>query len=140
MKKNELKQLADDRIADVQVLLDSKGWSAAYYLAGYATECALKACVLSYVEKNSDVIFREKKYSENCWTHKIDTLLELADLMTLRDQESASNPAFLLNWQTAKDWNPETRYRQVLEPEARKLFEAITDSNHGVLQWIKARW
>ena len=140
MKKTELQQLADDRIADAQVLLGAQRWFAAYYLAGYATECALKACVLTYVEKNSDVIFRERKYSENCWTHKVDTLLELADLKTLRDQDSAVNPAFVPNWQTAKDWNPESRYRQITELEARKLFDAITDSNHGVLQWIKAHW
>ena len=140
MKKNELQQLADDRIADAQALLDAKRWSAAYYLAGYATECALKACVLSYVEKNSDVIFREKKYSENCWTHKIDTLLELADLKALRDQENAANPPFGPNWQTARDWQPESRYDQISESEARKLFEAITDSTYGVLPWIKAHW
>ena len=140
MKKSELQQLADDRIIDAQSLLDAKRWSAAYYLAGYAAECALKACVLSYVEKNPDVIFREKRYSEQCWTHKIDSLLELADLTADRDQKFAANPAFFLNWQTATDWNPESRYLQLAEVDARSLFEAITNSNHGVLQWIKAHW
>ncbi len=29
---------------DAEVLLDAGQWSGAYYLAGYAVECGLKAC------------------------------------------------------------------------------------------------
>ncbi len=35
-------------------------------MAGYAVECGLKACVVVYVRKNANVIFREKKFSEKC--------------------------------------------------------------------------
>ena len=140
MNKSELQQLVDDRVIDAQALLDAKRWSAAYYLAGYAAECALKACVLSYVEENSDVIFREKRYSDRCWTHDLESLLDLANLKAARDSESATNTQFGENWLTATDWNPESRYRATSEAKAKELFDAITNSTRGVLQWIKAHW
>jgi hypothetical protein len=41
----DFQRLANDRIADARALLAAKRWSAAYYLAGYAVEAALKACI-----------------------------------------------------------------------------------------------
>ena len=54
-----------------QHLLSAGRWSRAYYLAGYAVECGLKACVLAYVERTC-VIFLDKKFSEKCWTHDVE--------------------------------------------------------------------
>jgi hypothetical protein len=45
MNRAELQRLAKERISDAKVLLAARHWSAAYYLAGYAVECALKACI-----------------------------------------------------------------------------------------------
>jgi hypothetical protein len=42
VNKDELRQLAQDRILDAKALLAARRWSGAYYLAGYAVECALK--------------------------------------------------------------------------------------------------
>ena len=100
----------------------------------------MKACVLVFVEKNPDVVFREKKYSESCWTHKIEDLLNLAGLKAARDAEVSVNQVFGLNWQKAKDWDPQTRYRQVSQFEAEKLLDALREANNGVLQWIKVHW
>jgi hypothetical protein len=67
------RQLAEDRVVDADVLLDRNRWSASYHLIGYAVERGLKACILAYVENgNADVIFRERRFSENCWTHTIE--------------------------------------------------------------------
>jgi len=38
----------DERIEDATALLAASRWSGAYYLTGYALECALKSCVLAY--------------------------------------------------------------------------------------------
>ncbi len=40
VNRAELQQLAEDRILDAQALLAVNRWSGAYYLAGYAVECA----------------------------------------------------------------------------------------------------
>jgi hypothetical protein len=39
--------MAGERVRDAAALLKARRWSAAYYLAGYAAECGLKACVVS---------------------------------------------------------------------------------------------
>src|SRR5437764_991419 len=79
MNRAELQQLAQERIRDAKVLLAAKQWSAAYYLAGYAVECALKSCILAFIERTG-FIFVEKKYAEQCWTHDLEVLLKLAGL------------------------------------------------------------
>ena len=45
MNRTDLQLLADDRLADAEILLANGRFGAAYYLAGYAVECALKACI-----------------------------------------------------------------------------------------------
>ena len=140
MNRVELQQLAELRAVDAQALLVAQRWPAAYYIAGYAVECGLKACVLAYLLQKPDVIFDQKKFSEKCWTHNLEDLVELANLKTARDQNATASLAFGQNWQSAKDWSPESRYRQMSENEARKLVDAIMDVNNGVLQWIRAHW
>lgn len=135
-------QLADERVEDAKALLDAGRWSAAYYLVGYAVECGLKACVLAYVESNSEVIFQEKRFSEKCWTHDIETLVVVANLKAVRDAEAnaAVNLALDNNWSIVKDWDEKARYQQMTETQARGLYEAVTDPANGVLPWIKAHW
>ena len=49
MDRLQWQQLAERWLVDAKALLDAHRWSAAYYLAGYAVECGLKACVLARV-------------------------------------------------------------------------------------------
>jgi HEPN domain-containing protein len=53
----EWRRTAESRVRDAATLLKARRWSAAYYLAGYAVESGLKACVVAYVKKNLEVIF-----------------------------------------------------------------------------------
>jgi HEPN domain-containing protein len=83
--------MAEERVRDAAALLSTRRWSAAYYLGGYAVECGLKACVVAYVKRNADVIFRERRYSEKCWTHDIEELVQLAGLSPERDADASLN-------------------------------------------------
>ncbi len=47
--KRRLQKLAEIRLKDAQALLGRKRWFGAYYLSGYAIECALKACLLKHL-------------------------------------------------------------------------------------------
>lgn len=46
MNRTQWQKLAERWLEDAKALLDAERWPAAYYLAGYAIECGLKACVL----------------------------------------------------------------------------------------------
>lgn len=139
MNRPELQRLAEDRVLDAEILLKEKRWSAAYYLAGYAVECVLKACVLRFVEETG-ILFEDRKYGGNCWTHDIYDLVKLADLEDQREYEVEYNVDLGKNWLIVKKWNEVSRYKQWTEPEAHKLYEAVTHSLYGVLPWIKKRW
>jgi hypothetical protein len=138
--RQEWRDLAEERVLDASALLNTHRWSAAYYLAGYAVECGLKACVLAYVERNVDVIFREKRYSEDCWTHDIEKLVALAGLKARRDADIAANTVLEDNWLIVKEWKETARYKATAQLKAEKLYQAVTDSANGVLPWIRNHW
>ena len=50
MNKSDFENLANIRIIEAEVLLYSGNYPGEYYLAGYAVECALKACIAKQVK------------------------------------------------------------------------------------------
>jgi hypothetical protein len=103
--------LAEERVLDADQLLQGGRWAGAYHLIGYAVECGLKACILAHIENNNtDIIFREKKFSENCWTHNIEDLVRLAGLRTVLDLDIAANPPLGVNWVYATQWKEISRW------------------------------
>jgi hypothetical protein len=139
VNRAQLRQLAEDRILDAACLLAGGRWAGAYYLAGYAAECGLKACIMAHVEATG-AIFQDRKFSEKCWTHDLETLLELANLRAALDADAAANPALFTNWGLAKGWKETSRYEQKTQPEAQALYDAIANHPDGVLPWIRIRW
>jgi hypothetical protein len=134
----DFQQLAEVRIAEAKVLLDAGLCDGAYYLAGYALEVSLKACVIKKLMATD--AFPDKKFSEKCYTHLIGELVELAGLKPAWDAATNSNPAFSIFWGIAKAWSEQKRYHRMSETEARTMYEAVTDVNHGVMQWIRTQW
>ncbi len=102
-------------------------------------ECALKACILAHID-NTGIIFQDRRFAESCFTHDIEALVKAANLEMVRGVDIAANPALGVHWQIVKDWNVDVRYEEKSEPEARTLYDAITDNANGVLPWIRARW
>ncbi|GAC1470566.1 MAG: hypothetical protein NVSMB9_15770 [Isosphaeraceae bacterium] len=138
--KAEWQSLAETRVLDAQALLNAQRWSAVYYLVGYAVECGLKACVLTYVINHPDIIFRNKKFSQECWSHRPEDLLKLADLEIERNRDYDANGTLKTNWTLVNLWTEESRYQQKTQAEAQKLFAAVTDQGNGVLPWIRDHW
>lgn len=139
MNRVELQALATERVADASALLTAGQWSGAYYLAGYAVECALKSCVLAYIERTG-IIFLEKKFAEKCWTHDVEQLVQQAGLAADRAAAVGANQALGHNWLTLKDWSENSRYRISSQLQAEDLFNAINETPDGALQWIKNFW
>ena len=109
----------------------------AYYLSGYAVECALKACI-SRLTKRSD--FPALEAVRNSHTHKLFQLVKTAKLEDDWKAQTLVDPKFWTNWDIVKDWSEESRYGRPSLQEAEALYSAITDRKHGVLQWIRRRW
>lgn len=138
MTRADFQQLADIRIDEAAALLAAQKWDGAYYLAGYAVECALKACIAKQTMQYD--FPPERKSWEDCYTHDLEKLLKRAGLEFQRDQNAASDKEFQENWFVVKDWNESMRYRRKTQAEAEKLYNAIADQNHGVLPWLKTYW
>jgi len=77
VNRTDLQNLANERIAEAKILLDAGKWSGAYYLAGYAVEFGLKACIAKLMKSEE---FPDKNFSAKCWVHDIEPLVDLARL------------------------------------------------------------
>lgn len=138
MNKTDLEKLVDIRVSESQVLLESENYQGAYYLAGYALECAIKACISKQVRQYD---FPNKELAQKSDQHKLTDLLGVAGLKQKLKQKEQADLDFKLNWAVAKDWTVESRYECVIESsKAYDLFQAVTDENSGVLAWLKTFW
>lgn len=137
MNRQDLQLLAEERLRDAQILLNAGQWSGAYHNAGYAVECALKACVAKLTREGD---LPDLDRARGTYTHDFGILIKTALLTDEFGKMSRDSAATYKNWVIAKDWHPRSRYEQTSESEARILLEAIADPAHGVLSWIKEFW
>lgn len=106
-------------------------------MAGYAVECALKACIAKQTQLHD---FPDKDRVVKSFTHDIEALALLGGVSTALKSEQAANPIFANHWLVARVWNEKARYSIWSEQRARALFEAVADPTHGVMQWLKLHW
>ena len=133
-----MQELARLRLREARVLLKNQCFAGAYYLAGYAVECALKACIAKRTTRHE---FPDRKLVNDIHTHDLKELVKLAGLSAEHVREMRTNRAFEVNWGVVKDWRPERRYtRTTSKVEARDLYGAIAARKNGVLAWIRPRW
>jgi HEPN domain-containing protein len=137
VNRADLQRLANERMSDARVLLRARHWSAAYYLAGYAVECAVKACIANLMKAEE---FPDKTFAEKCWTHNLPQLLILAGLKIALETAMQADRELRDNWDAVKEWNEASRYARRTKAQAEILYEAIADRKHGVLSWLKRRW
>jgi HEPN domain-containing protein len=52
MNREDFQQLAESRLKEARALLTAELPDGAYYLAGYAIECALKACIAKRTQQH----------------------------------------------------------------------------------------
>src|SRR5689334_17676271 len=135
--------MAVQRIRDAKALLRGGRWEFAYYVSGYAVECALKSCLLARMIHTAWV-FEEKWKASDCLTHNLNDLITLAALRNELNARFAASAAagdrFVGNWGTVVGWSPTSRYVAKTESEARDLYTAITHKPDGVLRWLRNYW
>ena len=138
MNRTDFQELADVRAAEAEVLFAQGMFEGAYYLAGYAVECALKSCIAKLTNQHD--FPPDRQFTQDCYTHDIEKLVTSAGLKQSRQDAIDADPNFASNWVIVKDWNESARYERKTQVEADALINAIIDPAHGVLQWLKQRW
>jgi HEPN domain-containing protein len=136
----EWQTLAEDRLLDAQALLAAGRWSAAYYLAGYAVECGLKACIVKRVAAEPEIVFGERRFSDKIYSHTFEVLVEQAGLKAQLAADRLANKALEDNWDRVEQWTESARYAQASQAAAVALVDAVADLTNGVLQWMRSRW
>ena len=110
----------------------------AYYLAGYAVECALKACIAKQTNRYD---FPNKRVAADAWSHDLQKLVVLAGVWPDLERDFKVRPALQLNWTIVKDWSEAVRYDMTItRAQARDLYSACTTRRTGILPWIRQRW
>jgi HEPN domain-containing protein len=135
--KADLEALADTRLDDAVHLFRATRYSAAYYLAGYAVELGIKACIASLFQAN---VIPEKSFVNAVYSHKLDELLGLAGIKRQLQDDMKNDAVLSAAWGVASKWNETSRYEMWDQFAAASMIQAVGDQNHGVLQWLKKHW
>src|SRR5262245_62138064 len=138
MNRNDLQNLSRLREKEAKVLLDNGCFAGAYYLLGYAVECALKACIAKQIRRYD---FPDLTFVRDSHTHNLERLLNLSGLRNDLHREFQTHPTLEVNWTTVKDWSEQARYNSdISEKKARDFYSAVTARGDGVLSWLRKRW
>lgn len=129
----DLRLIAETRADDATVLLGQGRYSGAFYLAGYAVECGLKAILASTI---SEFSMPDLSAVRDAYIHDLEKLATQAGLASL----IAADPDVGPSWLAAKVWRETSRYSVFGEQEANDLVQAVTAETTGVLPWLKQYW
>lgn len=136
----DFRVLAQTRLREAAALLGAGEPSGAYYLAGYAVECGLKAVITRDVTAYALPEKDEFKVLTDAYIHDLNKLVKLAGLTQTLDGEVSSNNTFRNYWLVAKDWRESSRYQIWSNSQAREIVTAVEDPADGVLRWIQLHW
>jgi hypothetical protein len=143
MNRIDFQRLAELRLRESKALLAAELPDGAYYLAGYAIECALKACIAKRTQQHD---FPDKKLADKSYTHDVEKLLDAAGLSDLLKNEIAKNEELELDWETVREWSEQSRY-DFFDGDptgglvsAQMLIDAVESEKGGVLRWIRHSW
>jgi HEPN domain-containing protein len=106
MNRLEFQALAVERLSDADALLEAGRYACAYYIAGYAVECALKACIARKTNQDDFPSREAARY----YVHDLPKLLDGAGLGLAFEQDARQDEILGKNWAAVKDWTEETRY------------------------------
>lgn len=122
---------------EAQALLKAREYSGAYYLAGYAVECAFKACIAKQFKRYE---FPDKKRVNDSYTHDLKKLADLGGLDGAILDHAGSDDSFRRNWNLVTEWSEKSRYETSDRARARDLINAIMEADSGVMPWVRQRW
>ena len=138
MNRADFQRLSRLRVEEAKVLLDNGHYSGAYYILGYAVECALKACIAKRTRRYD---FPDRNTVRDSYTHGLVNLHRVAGLREQLQRESQINPSLEANWAIVILWSEQSRYESdIRENAVRDFYSAVTMRGNGVLAWLRNWW
>lgn len=137
MNRVEFQELAEVRFMEARSLLDTGFSDGAYYLAGYAVECALKACIAKRTQEHD---FPDKKLVNESHTHNLIELMRISNLTALLKVAMQNDPILEDHWTTVQSWSETSRYQRYESWQSQALIDAIANPIGGLLPWIRQHW
>lgn len=133
--QSAFRQLAEQRLAQAELLLANGFWSGAYYLAGYALECALKAKIASSFRENE---IPELRRVQRIYSHDLSSLLDISGLEDELEAATKVDAKLQKYWTIATKWSEQARYQIWTQEHASAILEAVSGEK-GLLQWLLNR-
>jgi HEPN domain-containing protein len=132
-------RLAELRLAEARILAREGQFSGAYYIAGYAIECALKARIAALFRENE---IPDRNLVNRVYTHDLTALLNLSGLEKPLERDRQSDKGLDRRWSIVKNWTEQARYSTWTEQEAVAIIDAIDGDGKsgGLFQWLSAHW
>ena len=135
--RTTFQDLAEQRYSEAKSLLASGRPSGAYYLAGYAIECALKAKIAA--EFRAETI-PSLSLVRDIYTHDLNKLLNLSGLRDALEADMEENANLKECWTTITGWSEQARYETWTVEIAEAMVEAVEADGEGLLPWLRTRW
>lgn len=147
--RSTLQKLTHQRLADAAILLTANQPDTAFYLAGYAIECALKAAVCRTLDQDDfyqpdrtnkgsryvqDRVFREFK------THNYSDLLVLSGLSAKFERARTEDSQLEIAWTRVRsmNWSEQVRYR--IDFLSVLAVSEFVESVNTIILWISKYW
>lgn len=132
LNRRALQRLSRQRLRESKVLFQSGQWSGAYYLAGYALECALKARIAGRTRRHDFPL--SPRVAARIHVHDLESLLIAAGLPAMPERLRETH------WRTVLEWSVDSRYQESVDRiAARDLIQALV-GKEGVLPWVRKHW
>jgi hypothetical protein len=106
--RRDFKALANIRAAEAAALVRGHKPLGAFYLGGYAVECALKACIAKKTKRYE--FPPPHSETQGIYIHDLRLLLRKAGLETQLDNDVRNNTALGANWNIVTGWSESKRY------------------------------
>jgi HEPN domain-containing protein len=106
--RSDLRNIAQARLRDAEVLLEARRYDGAVYLCGYSVEIALKARMcrtLGWPEFPETS--RDFEGYQSLRTHRLDVLLHFSGA------EARIKGRLMTEWAMVVMWEPDVRYRRI---------------------------
>jgi hypothetical protein len=131
----DYRHLSARYLQDARALFASGRHAGAYYMAGYAVECALKACACRALFRNYTA--SSQKLVTQFYKHDFRILLRCSGLEMRLAADRTANPTLRANWDVVFLWSVDVRYEaQKARADVRDMLEAMQDRPDGVLEWL----
>jgi HEPN domain-containing protein len=137
MNRSDLQKLSNARIREAKTLFAAGEYSGAYYLAGYAVECALKVCIAKATQQHD---FPDKDRANRSYSHDLAALMRVAEIYDDFERATRSDPVLEEDWIIVKGWSEQSRYGTYDAKKTGDLLGAVEGHLKGVLPWIQDHW